>query len=214
MSWNEFAFFSLTLYSKQGPFLCPSAIPLPYCSSLFFLRSLCNILLEFFYLLSHNLRDGRLILDRIVVHPYPAHLNNAYHAEKEVYSGQEIVLGFDDKTPPCPNQTGGCQGGVLCERQLLGRTGKVGDARENQRPFHDRGPEMHSFNADRTIPHALEPRYLLSRMCIAIETILTCSVAPVRKSLVEGTGRKGTEEWARGSPSSHRRAPKKGDECS
>lgn len=88
MSWNEFAFFSLTLYSKQGPFLCPSAIPLPYCSSLFFLRSLCNILLEFFYLLSHNLRDGRLILDRIVVHPYPAHLNNAYHAEKEVYSGQ------------------------------------------------------------------------------------------------------------------------------
>ena len=52
----------------------------------------------------------------------------------------QIVLGLDDQAPTSPDETGGSQGAVLGERQLLGRARKVGDTCEDETPFHDRGP--------------------------------------------------------------------------
>ena len=52
----------------------------------------------------------------------------------------QVVLGLDDQAPAGPDETGGSQGGVLGERELLGWARKVGDTCEDETPFHDRGP--------------------------------------------------------------------------
>lgn len=48
----------------------------------------------------------------------------------------QVVLGLDDQAPAGPDDTGGRQGGVLGEGKLLGGTGKVGDAGEDESPLY------------------------------------------------------------------------------
>ena len=52
----------------------------------------------------------------------------------------QVVLRLDDQAPAGPDETGGSQGAVLGEGELLGRARKVGDTCEDETPFHDRGP--------------------------------------------------------------------------
>jgi hypothetical protein len=74
--------------------------------------------------------------------------------------GLQVVLGGDDEAPPRPDQTGGREGTVLGEGQLLGRAREVGDAGQDERPLHDGGPEVHRLEADGAVPHAREPGLL------------------------------------------------------
>lgn len=48
----------------------------------------------------------------------------------------QVVLGLDDQAPAGPDDTGGRQGGVLGEGELLGGTGKVGDTGEDESPLY------------------------------------------------------------------------------
>ena len=52
----------------------------------------------------------------------------------------QIVLGLDNQAPPGPDDAGSGQGGVLGQRELLGGAAKVGDAGDDETPFHDGGP--------------------------------------------------------------------------
>lgn len=52
----------------------------------------------------------------------------------------QIVLGLDNQAPPRPDQARRGQRRVLCERELLGGARKVGDAGEDEGPFHHGRP--------------------------------------------------------------------------
>jgi hypothetical protein len=51
--------------------------------------------------------------------------------EKNVHD----VSGFDYQAPARPDQTCGCQGGVLCEGELFGGAVEVGDTGEDEAPL-------------------------------------------------------------------------------
>lgn len=45
------------------------------------------------------------------------------------------VTGLDDHAPASPDSTGTHKGGVLSERELLSRTGEVGDTGDDEAPL-------------------------------------------------------------------------------
>ena len=47
----------------------------------------------------------------------------------------QVVLGFDDKAPSSPNNTGAGQGEVLSEGELLGGTSEIGDTGKDKSPL-------------------------------------------------------------------------------
>lgn len=88
------------------------------------------------------------------MHADAGELDDADDAEEEVDGGEagrerqsgsrvreercrhvQVVLGLDDEAPARPDEAGAGEGKVLRDRQLLGGTGKVGDAGEDERPL-------------------------------------------------------------------------------
>jgi len=108
------------------------------------------------------LAGGELLL-ATVIHEDAGDLDDADEAEEEVYGCEHNVSRFDDQAPAGPDQTCGCQGGVLCEGELFGGTVEVGDASEDETPLHDRRPEMHRLDPNRTIPQPPRPTLFARR---------------------------------------------------
>ena len=53
---------------------------------------------------------------------------------------EQDISRLDDQAPARPDHASGCESDILGEGQLLGRTVEVGDAGNNDAPFHDGGP--------------------------------------------------------------------------
>jgi len=98
----------------------------------------------------------------VVVGDNTGDLDNADETEEEVDGCEQDVSRLDDQAPTSPDQAGTCESNILCEGELFSRTIKVSDACNNERPLHDGSPEMHSLEANRTIPHPLKPAPLRS----------------------------------------------------
>lgn len=98
----------------------------------------------------------------VVVGEDTGDLDNADETKEEVDGCEQDVSRLDNQAPTSPDQAGTCESSVLCEGELFGWTIKVSDACNDERPLHDGSPEMHSLEANRTIPHPLEPAPLRS----------------------------------------------------
>lgn len=55
----------------------------------------------------------------------------------------QIILGFDDKTPPRPDTSRSRQCKVLSQGEFLGGAEEVADAGKDDCPFHYGGPTHH-----------------------------------------------------------------------
>lgn len=64
-------------------------------------------------------------------------LHHTDAAEEEVDSSEQVVLWLDDETPAGPDGTGGGQGAVLSEGELLGWAIEVGNTRDDEGPLGD-----------------------------------------------------------------------------
>lgn len=79
--------------------------------------------------------EGRVVLLAGVVHEDAGGLGGADAEEEEVDGGEEQVTGLDDEAPASPDQTGGGQGGVLGEGEVLCGTSEVGGTGEDETPL-------------------------------------------------------------------------------
>lgn len=76
-----------------------------------------------------------LVLLAVAPHQDAGDLDDSDDAEEEVDGGEQVVLGLDDEAPAGPDETGGGQGAVLLQGELLGRAGEVGDTGEDEGPL-------------------------------------------------------------------------------
>lgn len=98
------------------------------------LRAL-DSLLGLLHLLLGLSHDALGPLVRGVVNDNARDLDDADDTKEEVDGGEQVVLGLDDEAPAGPNEARGRQRGVLRQRELLGRAGKVGDTGEDEGPL-------------------------------------------------------------------------------
>lgn len=85
------------------------------------------------YILDHF--TCRLALDATLPVQDTRDLHHTDAAEEEVDGGEQVVLWLDDETPAGPDGTGGGQGGILCEGELLRWAVEVGDTCDNKSPL-------------------------------------------------------------------------------
>ena len=79
--------------------------------------------------------DSSVVLLVGVVNEDAGGLGSADAEEQEVDGGEEQVARLDDEAPASPDQTGGGQGGVLGEGEVLCGTGEVGGTGEDETPL-------------------------------------------------------------------------------
>jgi hypothetical protein len=79
--------------------------------------------------------ESRIVLLAGVVEENAGGLGGTDAEEQEVDGGEEQVARLDDEAPASPDQTGGGQGGVLGEGEVLCGTGEVGGAGEDETPL-------------------------------------------------------------------------------
>jgi hypothetical protein len=79
--------------------------------------------------------ESRVVLLAGVVEENAGGLGGTDAEEQEVDGGEEQVARLDDEAPASPDQTGGGQGGVLGEGEVLCGTGEVGGAGEDETPL-------------------------------------------------------------------------------
>lgn len=85
--------------------------------------------------------------------------------------GLQHVLRSNNEAPSCPDGTGGEEGHVLCEGELLGGAEEVACASGDDAPFHDLFSidvsihEAYSFSCPSDIPPVSTSTLLRTRSC-------------------------------------------------
>lgn len=72
--------------------------------------------------------------------PGPGSCQVKEESEEKKTACVQVVLRFDDKTPPGPDGPGSRQGQVLRQGELIGGSEEVADPGEDEGPFHHRCP--------------------------------------------------------------------------
>jgi len=98
-------------------------------------------------------------------------LDDADETEEEVYGCEHDISRLNDQAPTGPDQACAGQSDVLRERELFSGAIEVRDASEDKCPLHNRGPEVHSLDSNRTIPQPLGPTLLRDRRSSALPSL-------------------------------------------